>query len=121
MIEHISLPVSDVAVSRAFYRKALGPLGYTLNMDFDDAAGFMEGGHTSFWVVKNEVSTKLHVAFRAKNKKTVHAFYEAALGAGAKDNGAPGPRTEYSPDYYAAFVLDPDGHNMEAVCYVKEE
>jgi catechol 2,3-dioxygenase-like lactoylglutathione lyase family enzyme len=117
MIEHISLPVSNFARAKAFYLEALEPLGYRLNMDFEGAAGFMEGGHTSFWIVEKPKIIDIHVAFLAKNKDAVHAFYDAAMKAGATDHGAPGPRREYSPDYYAAFVLDRDGHNIEAVYY----
>ena len=117
MIEHISLPVSNFAQAKEFYLAALEPLGYKLNMDFEGAAGFMEGGHTSFWIVEKPEIINIHVAFLAKNKDAVHMFYDAAMKAGATDHGAPGPRKEYSPDYYAAFVLDRDDHNIEAVCY----
>lgn len=117
MIEHTGIPVKNFRKSKAFYQRALKPLGYRIRYAFSDACGFMEGGHTSFWVSQSARRVPLHVAFRAKSKKAVHEFYEAALKAGGKDNGAPGYRSEYSPDYYAAFVHDLDGHNIEAVCY----
>jgi catechol 2,3-dioxygenase-like lactoylglutathione lyase family enzyme len=118
MIEHISLRCRDVKWSREFYARALAPLGYRLHMDFPEAAGFFADGHTSFWVTRGKVRAPIHVAFRARSRRAVEAFYEAALAAGAKDNGAPGLR-EYGPDYYAAFVLDRDGHNIEAVTFAK--
>ncbi|MBF5043395.1 VOC family protein [Aggregicoccus sp. 17bor-14] len=118
MLEHVSLRCSDVAASRKFYEKALAPLGYRVTQDYPEAVGFMEGGHTSFWVSKGDVGTPTHIAFLAKDRKAVDAFHRAALEAGGKDHGAPGLR-DYSPTYYAAFVLDPDGHNMEAVTFVR--
>ena len=118
MLEHVSLRCSDVAASRKFYERALAPLGYRITMDYPEAVGFMEGGHTSFWVSKGQVGTPTHIAFLAKDRKAVDAFHRAALEAGGKDHGAPGLR-DYSPTYYAAFVLDPDGHNMEAVTFVR--
>ena len=117
MIEHMSIPVKNYKKSKAFYTKALKPLGYKLNMEYGTAGGYKEGGHTSFWIMEQEHRHTTHVAFRAKNKKAVQAFYDAALKSGGKDNGAPGYR-DYSPDYYAAFVHDLDGHNIEAVCFV---
>lgn len=82
------------------------------------AAGFGIDGKPDFWIAQGEVNTlKTHVAFRAETRQRVQAFYEAALEVGGRDNGAPGLRTHYHPDYYAAFVLDPDGHNIEAVCH----
>lgn len=118
MIEHMSIPVKNYKKAKAFYIAALKPLGYRNNMEYGKAGGFMEGGHTSFWIVEKPYKGTSHVAFRAKSRKAVHDFYTAALKAGAKDNGAPGPRPSYSPDYYAAFVHDLDGHNIEAVCFV---
>jgi catechol 2,3-dioxygenase-like lactoylglutathione lyase family enzyme len=117
MIAHTGLPVSNYKKAKAFYIKMLKPLGYKLNMEYGEAAGFMEGRHTSFWIGKTKKVIPLHVAFQAKNKKAIVAFYKAALAAGAKDNGAPGYRTAYWPGYYAAFVIDGDGHNIEAVYY----
>ena len=117
MIEHMSLPVTAYKKAKEFYIKTLKPLGYKLNMEYGEAAGFMEGGHTSFWIVARPKSSKLHIAFRAKSRDAVKAFYKAALAAGARDNGKPGLRKDYSPDYYAAFVLDADHNNIEAVCF----
>ena len=118
MIEHVSLHCSDVKASRNFYEKTLRPLGYRLSQDFPDAVGFMAEGHTSFWVSRGKIGPQ-HIAFRAKDRKAVEAFHRAALEAGAKDHGAPGLRKDYSPTYYAAYVLDPDGNNMEAVTFVR--
>ena len=118
MIAHTGLPVSNFKKSKEFYTKVLKTVGYELEMDFEDACGYKEGGHTSFWIGKEEdVIVPLHVAFEAKDAESVQAFYETALAEGGKDNGAPGYRTEYWPGYYAAFIHDPDGHNIEAVWY----
>jgi len=99
----------------------LKPLGYKMNMDFPQwkAAGYMEGGHTSFWVGQPKKFAPGHVAFLAKNKAAVALFHRAAMRAGGKDNGAPGFRPDYGPTYYAAFVHDLDGNNIEA-CYFGE-
>ena len=118
VIAHASLPVSDYNRSKAFYTNVLATLGYTQKMEFGEAAGFNDGTNTDFWIATNEEGViPLHVAFEAKNKEQVEAFYKAALQEGAKDNGAPGYRKDYWPGYYAAFVHDPDGHNVEAVFY----
>lgn len=119
MIDHLGVQVSDLARSIAFYEKALAPLGYTLLMKFEgQAAGFGVGGKPDFWISPGKAShDHAHVAFRAKGRAEVKAFYEAALAAGGKDNGPPGVRAHYHADYYGAFVLDPDGHNIEAVCH----
>ena len=120
MIEHVSVPVSDVGKAKEFYTKALAPLGYELRYDWGEAAGFTEGGHTSFIIGEAKGAVPTHIAFRAGSKETVDAFYNAAIGAGAKDNGAPGYRKDYSPGYFAAFVHDADGNNVEAVWYDPE-
>lgn len=119
MIEHVSVPVSDYEKAKAFYGKALEPLGYTLHMDMPQhkAAGFMEGGHTSFWIVQKDNPQGIHIALAAKGDNEVVAFYDAALDAGASDNGAPGYRKDYGPGYYAAYILDEDGNNVEAVWF----
>ena len=117
MIAHTGIPVSDYQRSKTFYIAALTPLGYTNNMEFGEAAGFNDGKNTDFWIGANSKVVPTHVAFEAKNRQQVEAFYEAALAAGASDNGGPGYRPEYWPGYYAAFVHDPDGHNIEAVWY----
>lgn len=120
MIAHASLSVSDYKKSKQFYIDTLKPLGYTNNMEYGESAGFNDGKNTDFWIAKPEASGALtpgHVAFEVKNKEEVEAFYNAALAAGGKDNGGPGYRKDYWPGYYAAFVYDPDGHNIEAVWF----
>src|ERR1035437_7638972 len=117
MIEHVSIPVRDVKKARMFYAKALAPLGYKAKYDWGEAIGFMEGGHTSFAISRVKKVVPTHIAFRAKSKTVVQKFYKAARAAGARDNGAPGYRSDYSPGYYAAFVHDADGNNVEAVWY----
>ena len=114
MIEHVSLRCRSPRTSRDFYQRALEPLGYQMDKEYDDAFGFIQGGRHDFWVTQGEVGTPTHLAFHAENEAAVDAFYSAAMAAGGKDNGAPGPREDYG---YAAFVLDPDGHNIEAVCH----
>jgi catechol 2,3-dioxygenase-like lactoylglutathione lyase family enzyme len=116
MIAHTSLAVSDYAKSKAFYSAALAPLGYHNNMEYGEAAGFNDGKNTDFWIGKKGKVVPTHIAFEASSGKQVEAFYQAALKAGAKDNGAPGYR-DYWPGYYAAFVYDLDGNNIEAVWY----
>jgi catechol 2,3-dioxygenase-like lactoylglutathione lyase family enzyme len=117
MIAHTSLAVSDYAKSKAFYTAALKPLGYRNNMEFGEAGGFNDGKNTDFWIGSNDIVVPTHLAFEARSQQEVEAFYKAALKAGATDNGGPGYRREYWPGYYAAFVYDPDGHNIEAVWY----
>jgi catechol 2,3-dioxygenase-like lactoylglutathione lyase family enzyme len=117
MIDHIGIAVTDLERSVAFYKKALAPLGYELIMQFDFAAGFGVAGKPDFWIGRGDVKQTIHVAFRANGRETVRKFYEAAIAAGAKDNGAPGTRPQYHEHYYGGFVLDPDGHNIEAVCH----
>ncbi|WP_303903463.1 VOC family protein [Thiohalomonas denitrificans] len=116
MIAHTTLHVSDYTKSKAFYVQALAPLGYRNNMEFGEAAGFNDGKNTDFWIEREDTVVPTHLAFEANSRKEVEAFYKAALNAGATDNGAPGYR-DYWPGYYAAFVYDPDGHNIEAVWY----
>ena len=117
MIDHTGLLVTDLDASVAFYTKALAPLGYALMMQFPEAAGFGVDGKPDFWIAIGKPTDKLHIAFRAKGRAEVRAFHEAALAAGGTDNGGPGIREIYHPDYYGAFVRDPDGHNIEAVCH----
>jgi catechol 2,3-dioxygenase-like lactoylglutathione lyase family enzyme len=119
MIEHISLRCSDPHKSREFYVKALEPLGYEQDWKFGDSFAFVTEGHHEFWVTRGKIGTPTHLAFRAKDRQTVDAFHEAAVAAGGQDNGKPGLRPEetYGKNYYAAFVLDPDGHNIEAVSF----
>lgn len=125
MIDHTGVGVSDFAASKKFYSAALAPLGYALLAEFPaavtgsvDVAGYGEPPKPDFWIAAGAPNTPpLHVAFRAERRELVDAFYRAALAAGGRDNGPPGLRPHYHPDYYGAFVLDPDGHNIEAVCH----
>jgi catechol 2,3-dioxygenase-like lactoylglutathione lyase family enzyme len=124
MIDHMGIPVSDYARAKAFYLQALAPLGYALVMEVKQsehdspAAGLGADGKPDFWLGgEGGLDHAVHVAFSAPDRGAVDAFYRAAMAAGAKDNGGPGLRPEYHPNYYAAFVLDPDGHNIEAVCH----
>jgi catechol 2,3-dioxygenase-like lactoylglutathione lyase family enzyme len=124
VIDHFGFPVADYARSKAFYTKALAPLGYTIVMEVQQdqvdnlAAGFGVDGKPDFWIGgEGGLNRRLHVAIVAKDRAAVDAFYTAALAAGGKDNGAPGLRPHYHPNYYGAFVL---GHNVEAVCHTAE-
>ncbi len=118
MIEHIGLHIKDIETSKAFYVAALKPLGYKINAEFPEwgVVGMGTSENSDFWISGKGTQNSVHVAFGAKTHEEVDAFYEAAIAAGGKDNGKPGIRTDYSPTYYAAFVFDPDGNNIEAVC-----
>jgi catechol 2,3-dioxygenase-like lactoylglutathione lyase family enzyme len=120
-LDHVGIAVSDYPRSKAFYEQALAPLGITLLMEFSEAAaGFGRDGdyRPSFFIEAHgePARGRLHVAFAAESRPQVDAFHAAALAAGGADNGAPGVRW-YHPDYYGAYVLDPDGNNIEAVCH----
>jgi catechol 2,3-dioxygenase-like lactoylglutathione lyase family enzyme len=118
MIDHIGISVRDLDKSIAFYTAALAPLGYALVMKYDGhAAGFGIGGKPDFWIGAGEPKGAVHVALAAGGRAQVRDFYAAALAAGGTDNGAPGVRPHYHEHYYGAFVRDPDGHNIEAVCH----
>lgn len=120
MLDHVGFAVSDYERSKAFYAKALAPLGVTLLLEpAGQAAGFGQDGKRFFWIEAQgrPVQGRLHVAFAVEDRETVDAFHATALEAGATDNGAPGVREMYHPNYYGAYVLDPDGHNIEAVCH----
>ena len=117
MIDHLGLTVSDLAKSRAFYTKALQPLGYAAIREFPGALGFGAKGKPDFWLGQGQASGQVHVAFASSDRKTVDAFHAAAIAAGGKDNGKPGLRPQYHANYYGAFVFDPDGNNIEAVCH----
>ena len=118
IIDHLGLAVSDYGKSKAFYTQALAPLGIVLVVEVKGWAGFGRGGKPEFWFGQaSEAQRPMHIAFTAENREQVDAFYKAALTAGAKDNGAPGVREIYHPHYYGAFVIGPDGHNIEAVCH----
>lgn len=118
MIDHIGIAVSDLDRAVAFYTKALAPLGYVHIMTFGTWAGFGIDGKPDLWLESGkQPKDRVHVAIRAKGRAEVRAFYDAAIGAGGKDNGGPGVRDQYHKNYYGAFVIDPDGHNLEAVCH----
>ena len=118
MIDHTGVTVSDISKSKAFYRAALAPLGYAPLMEFEEAAGYGVAPKPDFWIGQGTSNAShTHVAFRADSRAQVDAFYRAAIAAGGRDNGPPGLRPHYHPNYYGAFVLDPDGHNIEAVCH----
>jgi catechol 2,3-dioxygenase-like lactoylglutathione lyase family enzyme len=125
VIDHTGVTVSDLARSVQFYRAALAPLGYAVLAEFPAGitgggavAGFGVAPKADFWVAQGIPNRPpLHVAFRTPSRAAVDSFHEAALGAGGRDNGAPGPRPHYHEHYYGAFVLDPDGHNIEVVCH----
>jgi catechol 2,3-dioxygenase-like lactoylglutathione lyase family enzyme len=126
MIDHVGFPVSDYAKSKAFYEKALTPIGYSLIMEVPaegnpsgaEACGFGKDGKPDFWIgAEGGLAKPIHVALAVESRSQVDAFYKAALAAGARDNGAPGIRAHYHQNYYAAFVFDLDGHNVEVVCH----
>jgi catechol 2,3-dioxygenase-like lactoylglutathione lyase family enzyme len=132
MLDHISIRVADHERSKKFYEAVLAPLGYSLAMETPSGTGFAREFIPDFWIkqgepVNIEDSTEsgcggpaVHVAFASDNRNTVDAFHRAALAAGARDNGGPKLRPDYHPNYYGAFVLDPDGYNIEAVCHKAE-
>lgn len=128
-IDHVGLSVSDYEAAKKFYAAALAPLGLSLLRDYpssvtggEPTGGFGIGGKPFFWLTGGKANTPpLHLAFGAENRVQVDAFYEAALKAGGRDNGKPGVRKVYHPDYYGAFVLDLDGNNIEAVCHKSED
>lgn len=128
MIDHIGLAVTDIARSRAFYEAALAPLGIRTIEVIDPSqtesggTAVMMGADEIFFVIADNeaIGEGTHIAFRAASRDDVDAFHAAALAAGGRDNGAPGIRKRYHPDYYAAFVHDPDGINVEAVCHLPE-
>lgn len=125
MIDHTGVVVSDFGRSKAFYVQALAPIGYVLMMEIPasvtghtDVAGFGEPPKPDFWIHSGTANKPpVHVAFTVPTRALVDAFYAAAIAAGGTDNGKPGLRPHYHPDYYGAFVRDPDGHNIEAVCH----
>ena len=130
MIDHLSLAVADLAKGRAFYDAVLKPLGYSRIFDVEDFSGYgvaedklIREQALPFWIGRDAAPPALngHVCFKAPSREAVRAFYRAALGAGGRDNGPPGLRPQYHPSYYAAFVIDPDGHRIEAVCHAKSE
>ncbi len=128
MIDHMGITVSDIASSRIFYTKTLSPLGYVLHKNHPGCASFgVPKGHGKstdpagdFWLSEGTpMEPRVHIAFSAATPADVRAFFQAALAAGGTPNGAPGLRPEFHPHYYAAFILDTDGYNIEAVCHRK--
>jgi catechol 2,3-dioxygenase-like lactoylglutathione lyase family enzyme len=125
MLDHVGLTVLDFARARAFYAAVLAPLGYALTMEVTkeqtggyEGAGFGTDGKPVLWIGNGpRASGPIHLAFAAKSRGDVDRFYEAAIAAGGRDNGPPGVREHYHPNYYGAFVLDLDGNNVEAVCH----
>lgn len=119
MIDHTTLHVNNIEESKAFYLAVLKPLGYELVMDVPDmkAAGIGVGDKMDTWLHGHGVQDQIHIAWRADTRAQVDAFYEAALAAGGTDNGKPGVREMYHSHYYAAFIIDPNGHNIEVVCH----
>jgi len=122
VIDHVSLDVRDLEASKRFYAEALAPLGYELLMEYGGrVAGFGRDGKPDFWIGdRGEPQSGVHVAFASPDRATVDRFYDAALAAGATDNGPPGLRPDYHQQYYGAFVRDLDGNNVEAVCHQAE-
>jgi catechol 2,3-dioxygenase-like lactoylglutathione lyase family enzyme len=120
VIDHLTLKVRDLAKSKALLSAALAPLGYEVLMDLGGAIGMGADQKPDLWLAQDPDARPMHLAFAASSRQAVDAFHAAALAAGAKDNGGPGLRTDYHPSYYAAFVLDPDGHNLEAVTHRPE-
>jgi catechol 2,3-dioxygenase-like lactoylglutathione lyase family enzyme len=120
MIDHVTANVDDLDAAKAFYAAALAPLGYSVQVEFEGAAaGFGTGeGIPAFWISNREGRGATHVAFAAQDRATVDAFHSAALGAGGSDNGTPGLRPELHENYYAAYVHDASGNNIEAVCHL---
>jgi catechol 2,3-dioxygenase-like lactoylglutathione lyase family enzyme len=119
MIDHISIQVASFAKSLSFYSAALAPLGYVPQYvdDIAKSAGFGPAGDVRLWIAEGKPAAKVHLALRSPSREAIGAFYTASLGAGGKDNGKPGLRPDYHASYYAAFVFDPDGNNLEAVTH----
>jgi catechol 2,3-dioxygenase-like lactoylglutathione lyase family enzyme len=118
MIDHFTLTVQDYDRSKAFYSRVLEPLGYRVLMSFDGMCGFGDELKPYFWIKRGDTPTQpMHIAFLARERAAVDAFHAAALAAGARDDGKPGVRAEYHPHYYGAFVIDPNGHPLEAVIH----
>ncbi len=120
MIDHVIIGVDDLEACSAFYEQALAALGMGVVMAMPHGVGYGKDGKPAFWIADRELSGPVHVAFTSPDRATVDAFHEAALAAGGHDNGRPGLRPHYHPSYYAAFVYDPDGNNIEAVCHRPE-
>ena len=121
MIDHVGIPVTNIADAKSFFLEALAPLSIGVIMEFDDAVGLGRDRKPFFWIGTSEkITAPVHLAFAADSRTQVDEFHRRALAAGGKDNGAPGVRAHYHPNYYGAFVIGPDGHNIEAVCHRPE-
>jgi catechol 2,3-dioxygenase-like lactoylglutathione lyase family enzyme len=121
MLDHVILNVRDFESSKLFYDRALEALGWEAVMEFPGFCGYGYDGKPYFWIAqRGEASAPVHVALASPDRPTVDAFHEAATEAGGRDNGAPGIRPHYHGNYYGAFVFDPDGNNIEAVCHKPE-
>jgi len=128
MIDHLSITVTDYSKSKAFYQAALAPTGHSKLVELpavpngqEKSAGFCHPDGSDLWITQGHANKPpIHIAFRVPTRAAVDAFYEAAIAAGGKDNGPPGLRPQYHPNYYGAFVRDPDGNNIEAVCHEAE-
>ena len=121
MLDHIIINVADFDASKAFFLKALEPLGYAVVLEMGRAVGFGIQGKPELFIRETETAASpVHVAFKSPDRISVERFYDAAIAAGGKDNGPPGLRKGYHPNYFGAFVLDPDGNNIEAVCHDEE-
>ena len=119
-LDHMGIGVRDLKAARRFYKAALGAIGMKINMDVGSAFGIGSRTEKIFWLGRDpKAGGDAHIAFRVDHHEEVDAFHAAALGGGGKDNGKPGPRPHYGPNYYAAFVKDPEGNNIEVVCYAK--
>ncbi|HKQ60484.1 MAG TPA: VOC family protein [Candidatus Polarisedimenticolaceae bacterium] len=117
MFDHVTLRVKDLGKAKRFYSEALAPLGYRTLYESKESVGLGDGKEPTLWIAQDSpVTAAIHLAFTSPDHKKVDAFHAAGLGSGGRDNGKPGPRPDYGPDYYAAFVHDPDGNNIEAVC-----
>jgi catechol 2,3-dioxygenase-like lactoylglutathione lyase family enzyme len=124
MIDHVTVPVKDLAVSKIFYEKTLAPFNYQVSFGEKKKFWAFDIGNRALFEISQQKEpdrlTSFHIAFRAKSREQVRQFYEAALAAGGKCNGAPGLRPQYTETYYAAFIIDPNGHNIEVVCHESE-
>ncbi|TYL97170.1 VOC family protein [Bradyrhizobium rifense] len=123
MLDHVTIGITDIERSKAFYDQALQPLGIArLYAEGERFAGYGIRPKAFFWIgLREPTQTGAHIAFAASDRATVQRFYDEAIAAGGKDNGPPGLRPHYHANYYGAFVLDPDGHNIEAVCHLPQD